>query len=226
MGEAPNPQRTAALLVETLRVPALQRGNRVRVIVGGLISIIPFVNFVAWGYLYRIFIDGLNGAPGLVLPLWAEWRTYWSVGLRLFVITLGYLVLIAFAGVAILTIVGRGGWDEPQRILTIGLLSLAAFNILSPVVYARYAEERRIWAAFEPDLLFRDLRRVVRIDYVQLCLLYLGLWMMTFLILVGIPYLGPVVLSVLHFYLSIVFAFVFGHVVGGRQVPPDSPPAQ
>ena len=211
------------MLVETLRVPVLGHASRVRVVVGGLLSIIPFVNFVAWGYLYRVFIDGLNGTPSLVLPSWGEWRAYWSVGLRLFVITLGYLVLIAFAGVAVLTIFASGSFDDPQKILTIGLLSLAAFNILSPVVYARYAEERRIWAAFEPDVLYRDLRRIVRIDYVQLCLLYLGIWMMTFLILVGIPYLGPVVLSVLHFYLSLVFAFVFGRIVGGRRLPSESP---
>ena len=121
------------------------------------------------------------------------------------------------------TIFASGSFDDPQKILTIGLLSLAAFNILSPVVYARYAEERRIWAAFEPDVLYRDLRRIVRIDYVQLCLLYLGIWMMMFLILVGIPYLGPVVLSVLHFYLSLVFAFVFGRIVGGRRLPSESP---
>ena len=218
----PNPQQTAVLLVESLRVPATQPASRTRILVGGLLSIIPIVNFIAWGYLFRIFIDGLNRAPALSLPPWEGWRTYWSVGLRLFVITLGYLVIIAFAVVAALAIVGKGNFEEPQKVLVIGLLSLAAFNALSPVVYARYAEEHRIWAAFEPDVLWRDLRRIVRIDYVQLCLLFVGLWMMTFLILVGIPYLGPLVLSVLHFYLSAVFAFVFGHLVGGRRSGPDS----
>ncbi len=223
MDGEPNPQQTAALLLATMRVPAREPGARMRIVVGGLLSIIPVVNFAAWGYLYRIFIDGLNRAPALTLPGWTGWRTYWSVGLRLFAITLGYLVLIAFAAVAVLAIAGAGRFDEPQRVLAIGLFSLAVFNALSPVVYARYAEERRIWAAFEPDVLLRDLRRIVRVDYVQLCLLYLGLWMMTFLILVGIPYLGPLVLSVLHFYLTAVFAFVFGHLVSGRRIVPDPP---
>ena len=87
-------------------------------------------------------------------------------------------------------------------------------------------EERRVWAAFEPDVLWRDLRRIVRIDYIQLCLLYMGLWMMTFLILVQVPYVGPPLLSVLHFYITIAFAFVFGHLVGLRrgQPPPQVPP--
>ena len=203
-----------------MRIPFRDPTDRLRLLVGGMLSLVPFVNFVAWGYLYRVFVDGLNRAPSLTPPSWEAWRTYWSVGLRLFVITLGYLILIVFAGVAVIGISG-GDIEGPQQILMVGLLSMAAFNVISPVIYARYAEERRIWAAFEPDVLFRDLRQVVRVEYVQLCLLYLGLWMMTFLILVGIPYVGPVFLSIFHFYLSLVFAFVFGHVVAGRREATD-----
>ncbi|MBK35283.1 MAG: hypothetical protein CME26_07090 [Gemmatimonadetes bacterium] len=203
-----------------MRIPFRDPTDRLRLLVGGMLSLVPFVNFIAWGYLYRVFVDGLNRSPSLTPPSWEAWRTYWSVGLRLFVITLGYLILIVFAGVAVLGISG-GDIEGPQQILMVGLLSMAAFNVISPVIYARYAEERRIWAAFEPDVLFRDLRQVVRVEYVQLCLLYLGLWMMTFLILVGIPYVGPVFLSIFHFYLSLVFAFVFGHVVAGRREATD-----
>jgi hypothetical protein len=57
------------------------------------------VFLVAWGYLYRIFIDGLNGAEQLVLPAWDGWRDYALAGFWLFIIALGYCCLAALAWV-------------------------------------------------------------------------------------------------------------------------------
>lgn len=202
-------------------MPVQERDARLRILVGGLLSLVPVVNFVAWGYLYRIFIDGLNQVAAVSVPSWASWRDYWSVGLRLFAITLGYLVLIASGLVAILALFGSADFiAETRHVFVVGVISMAAFNAISPVVFARYAEERRVWAAFEPDVLWRDLRRIIRLDYVHLCMLYMGLWLMTFLILVSVPYLGPLLLSILHFYITLVFAFVFGHLVGLRRTQP------
>ena len=104
----------------------------------------------------------------------------------------------------------------------VGLGSVALFNTISPIVFTRFAEEGRIWACFEPDAIWRDARRVVRLDYVQLCFLFYGLWTMSLIVFGGLPLVGIPLVSVSQFFLTLVFSHVFGTLIGlRRQQDPD-----
>lgn len=195
-----------------------------KVLIGGLISPFPIANFLSWGYAYRVFVDGLNGAPDLVLPSWKDWRAFFRVGFWIFTITLGYVVLAAFGLIAAISLSSGGVTGDIQTMTLIGLGSVAAFNTISPIVFTRFAEYGRVWACFEPDALFRDARRVIRLDYVQLVFLFYGLWTMSLVIFGGLPIVGIPLVSVSQFILTTTFSHVFGRLIGHRkQDPPVSP---
>ena len=84
-------------------------------------------------------------------------------------------------------------------------------------MFTRFAEEGRVWACFEPDAVWRDLRRVVRFDYVQLCFLFYGLWTMTMIVFGGLPIIGIPLVSVTQFFVTLVFSHVFGALIGIRK---------
>jgi hypothetical protein len=212
----------AVVLLAALRAPFQDPNWLKKILAGGLLSVLPVINFVAWGYAYRVFIDGLNGSKEFRLPEWTDWRSYFRVGFWIFVVTLGYVVLFAFGIVAVISMTKGGVSSDLQTMTMVGLGSVALFNSISPLVFTRFAEEGRVWACFEPDAIWRDARLVVRLDYVQLCFLYYGLWTMTLIVFGGLPIVGVPVASVCQYFLTLVFSHVFGALVGLRK---QGPPA-
>lgn len=213
----------AAVLVEAFRAPFRDPEWLKKLLIGGLLSPFPIANFLTWGYTYRVFIDGLNGAPALALPSWSDWRAFFRVGFWIFLITLGYVVLAAFGIIAALSL-WRGGVSGDIRSMTlVGLGSVALFNTISPIVFTRFAEEGRVWACFEPDALWRDARRIIRLDYVQLCFLFYGLWSMALIAFGGLPLVGIPLVSIAQFVLLLTFSHVFGRLIGTRKQDPPPP---
>ena len=210
----------AAVLIEAARAPFQDPQILKKLLIGSLVSPFPVANFLTWGYAYRVFINGLNGAPVLTLPDWAEWRTYFRVGFWIFLITFGYVILTVFGLVAVISLTQGGVSSDVATMATVGLGSIALFNTISPVVFMRFAEEGRVWASFEPDAIFRDLRRVVRLDYIQLIFLFFGLYTMTLIVFGGLPVAGILLVLVTHFYLTLVFSHVFGRMIGQRKNGP------
>ena len=210
----------AAVLIEAARAPFQDPQILKKLLIGSLVSPFPVANFLTWGYAYRVFINGLNGAPVLTLPDWAEWRTYFRVGFWIFLITFGYVILTVFGLVAVISLTQGGVSSDVATMATVGLGSIALFNTISPVVFMRFAEEGRVWASFEPDAIFRDLRRVVRLDYIQLIFLFFGLYTMTLIVFGGLPVAGILLVLVTHFYLTLVFSHVFGRMLGQRKKGP------
>ncbi|MDP6779403.1 MAG: hypothetical protein QGI83_21800, partial [Candidatus Latescibacteria bacterium] len=49
-----------------------------------VLAVVPI--FAVWGYLYRIFVDALNGLVWSSLPAWAHWKGYLGAGFYLFLI--------------------------------------------------------------------------------------------------------------------------------------------
>jgi hypothetical protein len=219
MGEKVN---FAAILLAAIRAPFRDPDWWKKILIGGLLSLFPVANFVTWGYAYRVFIYALNGSTELTLASWSDWRDYFRVGFWIFLITLGYVVLAAFGIIAVISLTKGGITSDLQSMTMVGLGSVALFNTISPIVFTRFAEEGRIWACFEPDAIWRDARRVVRLDYVQLCFLFYGLWTMSLIVFGGLPLVGIPLVSVSQFFLTLVFSHVFGTLIGlRRQQDPD-----
>ena len=104
------------ILIEAMRAPFRDPDWLRKLLLGALLGLVPVLNFVAWGYVYRVFIDALNGAERTILPEWRDWRAYLGAGFWLFIISIVYVVLgvVGLAGVAsVLGLLPAG--EDPAR---------------------------------------------------------------------------------------------------------------
>jgi len=211
-------------LLPTLALSAMLMGM-VDPIVGVVLTVAGLgVFLVAWGYLYRVFIDGLNGTEELVLYDWFSWRDYALAGFCLFLIALGWCVL---AAVGLGAIISMFGWtpsmDNPESAGPLSFLLILVmifFYGFFPVVFTRYAAEGRLWAAFEPGPLWADLKRVVSGAYIQTCFGLFGVSMMGNLVLGFLPRVGIVFASFFWFLIMIIFSRAFGLMIRQALTPP------
>ncbi len=247
-------------LAFALRAPLQDERWRQKILLGGLLSLLPtlalllalfmalgkvsmmlapvavvfFVvpTLVSWGYVYRVFVDALNGLEFRRLPEWGAWRQYAVAGVRLGVIFLGYLFLVGLGTLAVMAVMGLvPPGEDPTRLSAVTMLVIGAGMVLYgilPVVFARFAAERKVWASFDPGAIGSDIRRLVRGGrYTQACLAFYalyGLLLLSNLILGAVPPVAMFVGSVGSFYLMVVFAWVFGWLIGVRGA--DSPVAR
>ena len=181
---------------------------------------------ISWGYLYRIFVDALNGTESLHLPSWGNWWAYGVAGFWLSLIVLGYSV-IGFAGFSMLvSVLGL----IPSSIEEAGSLSLLLvfliifLYIFFPVVFTRFAAGGRVWMAFELGSIWRDLRQIVRADYIQACFGLFGISLLGSLILGHLSWAGVVLASMFNFFLLVVFIRILGLLI--RRALKPGPPAQ
>ena len=193
----------------------------------GVLLVVTFgLLFIAWGYLYRIFVDALNGTESLNLPSWSNWWAYGVAGFWLFLIVLGYSV-IGIAGFAmVVSVLGLmpSSVEEAGTSALLLLFTIIFFYIFFPIVFTRFAAEGRVWMAFEPGPVWRDLRQIVRIDYIQACLGLFGISLLGSLILEHLSWVGLILASMFNFFLLVVFTRVLGLLI--RRTLKPGPPAR
>lgn len=193
----------------------------------GLLIVTFALLLIAWGYLFRIFIDALNGAENLVLPSWAGWWGYGVAGFWLFLISLGYSV-IAVAGLSMLISIFGLMPSSPEEGGPLSMLLMFTFIFFYgflPIVFTRFAAAGRMWAAFEPGPVLQDLRKIIRGDYVQACFGLFGISLLGNLVLGAIPQVGLALASVFWFCVMVVFARVLGVLIR-KALAPQGPPSQ
>lgn len=212
-------------LLPTLALGATVAGL-VDVVSGAVLTVAGLAVFlVAWGYLYRVFVDGLNGTEQLILPDWDVWRDYALAGFWLFLIALGYCFLAAIGLGALISVFGwMPNADNPESAAPLSLLVILAmvfFYGFFPIVYTRYAAEGRIWAAFEPGPLWGDIKKIVSGAYIQTCFGLFGVSMMANIVLGLLPYVGIVLASFFWFLIMIIFSRAFGLLIRQSLTPPS-----
>ncbi len=229
------------VFIEALRAPFQDSDWLRKFVLGGLLSLVPnlavslliteqvlwvlapvlfslVLSLVVWGYLYRIFVDALNGQAWHTLPEWGNWKAYFVAGFQVFLIVLGYVLLMGVGLTGLLSILGMfPSGKNPEQLSAVVLLVMLTIVLLYgflPIAFARFAAEGRIWAAFDPWALWADIRALVKGDYVQTCLAFYGLWLMGNLVLGWLPYVGLPLVSTYSFYVMVVFARLFGKMIG------------
>ncbi|WP_158279879.1 DUF4013 domain-containing protein [Coraliomargarita sinensis] len=130
-------------------------GFWLKVLVGGLLSFVPVVNFLAFGYLLRLG-KGVRRTGRVALPDWDDWAGLFTDGLKFAVVWLAYWLLpllLALAFSVLFKAVGLGAlaW----------LLVLVVF-LLSPIVFSA-ALYRYLSRSDFKDLL--DVVLIIRMAY-------------------------------------------------------------
>jgi len=112
------------VFMRTLRLRSLWTN----VLIGGLLSFVPLLNFFAFGYLLRLS-KALREGASLTLPDWSDWQGLFVDGLKFAVVWLAYWLLpllLAFILASLLSGLG---------LFAIGYLVLSVVVLVSPVLF-------------------------------------------------------------------------------------------
>lgn len=201
--------------------------GQIRLWMGGVLLIVTIgLLCIAWGYLYRIFVDALNGTESLHLPSWSNWWAYGVAGFWLFLIVLGYSVIGVAGFTMVVSVLGLipSSVEEAGTLSLLLLLLVIFFYGFFPIVFTRFASEGRVWMAFEPGPVWRDLRQIVRVDYIQACFGLFGISLLGSLILGQLSLVGVVLTAMFNFFLMVIFTRVLGLLI--RRALKPGPPAR
>ena len=106
-----------------------QPGVALKILIGGVLSFIPILNFFAFGYLYRVSLQ-LRNSGQLVLPEWADWQGLFIDGIKFGVVWLAYwLVPLLVSGLLL-------GAFSAIGLAAIGMLFVSVAVIAASVLFA------------------------------------------------------------------------------------------
>jgi len=133
-----------------------------KILIGGIVLLIPIVNFAVFGYMARVIknvVDGLDRP----LPDWGDFGDHFVRGLMLFLIGVVYMLPVIFLG----CLVGMGGaLAEESRALSnaVGMLALCLnclaglwgflVALVMPAATIRYALTGEFASAFQFGQIF------------------------------------------------------------------------
>jgi hypothetical protein len=183
-----------------------------KIVIGGIVAIIPIVNFAAFGYLIQVIRNIRDGHP-TPLPEWDQFGAYFMDGLWIFLIVLVYLIpvilLSCIQGVGTAALANNQNQDAQGAVgilsfcfsCLIGLWSLVV-AILIPAVMIRYAEVGEFMAGFR----FGEIFSVITANVGSYVIVLLLMWVASFVGQLGI------ILCVI----GVIFTSFWSYLVGGN----------
>ncbi len=181
-----------------------------KVLIGGIVAIIPIVNFAAIGYVIQVIRNVRDGQP-TPLPEWDQFGAYFMDGLWVFLILLIYMIpvilLACVQGVGTAALGSNKDTENVVAILSacfsclIGLWSLVV-AILLPAVLIRYAEVGEFMAGFR----FGEVFSVITANIGSYIIVLLLMWVASFIGQLG------VILCVI----GVIFTSFWSYLVGGN----------
>ncbi len=163
-----------------------------KVLIGGIVALIPIVNFAAIGYIVQIIRNVRDGHP-LPLPEWDQFGAYFMDGLWVFLIILVYLIpVILLSCIQGIGTAALGSSNNQDAQSAVGILS-ACFSclialwsllvaILLPAVLVRYAEVGEFMAGFR----FGEIFSVITANVGSYVIVLLLMWVASFIGQLGI----------------------------------------
>jgi hypothetical protein len=153
-----------------------------KILIGGVVGIIPIVNFAAIGYMIQI-IRNVRDGQALPLPEWDEFGKYFMDGLWIFLIFLVWSIPIIL--VACLQGVGTAiiAESNEQAANAYGIIS-ACFTCLivlwglviaavSPAIFVRFAEVGEFMVGFQ----FSEIFDIIRVNVGNYIIVILLIWL-------------------------------------------------
>ncbi len=190
-----------------------------KVLIGGILGIIPIINFIEYGYILKVMRGAIDGNPGM--PKWEDWGNLFINGLIAFIITLIYLiipiVIISVSAGGIMAAAFSGNMNLMAGMIAgaiggilIGLLLALVFGFMVPMALAMYTKENSFGAGFRIGEILSRIKSVFA-DYITV---YVVLIVLLFILalLNSIPILGFLIWIFGTFYVSVVTFNMFGKV--------------
>jgi hypothetical protein len=205
-------------IVETVKFPANDVEWIKKILIGGLLMLIPIVNFIALGYYIKTMRGGIDSNSSL--PEWDDWGNLFVKGLLVVIVVFIYMLiplavmLLSIGGAAISSIASDD--MSPASIGTIiggSLVSVVLMFIvclLLPMALSIYAKEDSIVAAFKIGETLSRIQSVIGEYIIAILVLFALMFIVSFISM--IPFIGWVVMIFANFYVALVAANMFGKV--------------
>jgi len=161
-----------------------------KILIGGVVLLIPIVNFAAIGYLIQIIRNVRAGQP-LPLPEWDEFGKYFVDGLWIFLIFLVWSIPIIVVGC--LYGIGTAALAENDDLASaIGLISICFWCVMvlwglvlaavSPAILIRFAEVGEFMAGFR----FSEITSIITANVGSYIIVILLIWVASFIASFGV----------------------------------------
>ena len=206
-------------ITEEVKFPTKDSEWIQKILIGGIIGIIPIINLIRYGYILKVIKEATEGNHGM--PKWEDWGNLFINGLIAFIISLIYLIipilimLVSAGGVMTAALSGNmnlmyGMMAGAVGGILIGLLLALVFGFMVPMALAMYTKENSFGAAFRIGEVLSRIKSVFA-DYVTVYVVLIALMFILFL-LSFIPVLGTLIVIFGSFYVTVVAFNMFGIV--------------
>jgi hypothetical protein len=206
----------------------------VKMLIGGILLLIPIVNFIVLGYSFKVLQK--TAREGVYeFPAWGDWGSLFGQGFFVFLMGLFYFlvpaILCAIGGVlvggSILAGVGHSYGALPLAGLGILFLVLGGIigfviSLFVPMAMTVYADTGEFGQAFNFGVIFSRISSNAG-NYLLAILIYIGLAIVLGIVR-RIPFLGLIIDIFAGFYAAVVMSYLFGFVYRGN-VSLDTPAA-
>ncbi|MCX9081874.1 MAG: DUF4013 domain-containing protein [Candidatus Methanoperedens sp.] len=206
-------------IIEEIKFPSTNKDWGQKVLIGGILNMIPIINFLSSGYNLKVMKEALENKPEM--PQWDDWGNFFVRGLIAFIIGLVYMIIpiiVLFVSLGSMAF-GIISGDKSMALGAIGgaiggilisLVLLIIFGFLIPMALAMYIKEDNIGAAFR----FGELLSRIRSVFGEYLTVYIVLMVLLFVLgLFGaVPILGFLIMIFGGFYIQVVGANMFGKI--------------
>lgn len=183
---------------ELLRYPLSDDRWILKLLIGSLITLVPVVNLILFGYVIACMELGMKGSRQL--PEWEAWRDYLSDALSSGLILLAYLVIPIVLTVVLSHI--------PLIGTVLGAIIIMLAGALVPMSLAAFTLRRDISEAFSLGDILRQIKRSLETYLLAYLLLIIAICL-GFTLIIALPYLACL-WSLMIFYTAVVFSYLIG----------------
>ncbi len=205
-------------IVENIKYPTTDSEWIKKILIGGILLIIPIINFIIGGYYIKTLRGSIEGKPGL--PEWDDWGDLFVKGLMVAIIGFIYLlipliVLFVSIGGVITAAISSGDFSAASISAIVGgsLFSVVLMLIVClvlPMALSIYAKEDSIGAAFRIGEILSRIKSVPGDYIISIIVLYALLFIVN--LVAAIPIIGWVIIIFANFYIALVASKMFGEV--------------
>ncbi len=205
-------------IVENIKYPTTDSEWIKKVLIGGILLLIPILNFVCTGYYLKVIKGSIEGRNNM--PEWDDWGDLFIKGISVLIISLAYSIIPIILISIIILIVSSSGLlfagifeSASMGVVTllfiligslIGFITLFIVNLMFPMSLAMFANEWSFGDAFKIREIISRIKSVF-VEYVIAIIVIYILLLLVFIV-AWIPFIGWAAL----FYVMVVSGKIYG----------------
>ncbi len=205
-------------IVENIKYPTTDSEWIKKILIGGILLLVPILNFVCTGYYLKVIKGSIEGRNNM--PEWDDWGDLFMKGFFVLIISLAYsiipiilisiiILVVSSSGLVLAGLFESGSMGISAILFTligslIGFIILFVVNLMFPMGLAMYANEWSFGDAFKIREIISRIKSVF-VEYV-IAIIVINILLLLVFIVAWIPFVGWAAL----FYVVVVTGKIYG----------------